>query len=64
MSHLIDLDVAFYMHLRTFAQNFSNIDFSPKLLPLKDDEFRNVKKLGGHGLRFGENMSGRTPKSE
>ena len=24
--------------LRTFAQNFSNIDFFLKLLPLKDDE--------------------------
>ena len=24
--------------LRTFAQNFSNIDFSLKILPLKDDE--------------------------
>ena len=25
-------------HLRTFAQKLSNIDFSPKVLPLKDDE--------------------------
>ena len=24
--------------LRTFAQNFSNIDFFLKILPLKDDE--------------------------
>ena len=26
------------IHLRTFARNFSNIDFFLKLLPLKDDE--------------------------
>ena len=26
------------LHLRTFARNFSNIDFFLKLLPLKDDE--------------------------
>ena len=25
-------------HLRTFARNFSNIDFFLKILPLKDDE--------------------------
>ena len=25
-------------YLRTFARNFSNIDFSLKILPLKDDE--------------------------
>ena len=34
--------------LRTFAQKFLNIDFSLKILPLKDDELvvRNVKKWG------------------
>ena len=26
------------LHLRTFARNFSNIDFFLKILPLKDDE--------------------------
>ena len=27
-------------------------------------DVRNVKKMGGHRLRFGENMPRRTPKSE
>ena len=52
--------------LRTFAPNFPNIDFFVEILPLKDDELvsdvRNVKKMGGHRLRFGENLPGRTPK--
>ena len=30
--------VAVVVFLRTFARNFSNIDFFLKLLPLKDDE--------------------------
>ena len=54
-------------YLRTFARNFSNIDFFLKILPVKVDELvmvRNVKKLGGHRLRFRENMPGSTPKSE
>ena len=53
--------------LRTFARNFSNIDFFMKILPLKDDELvmsEMQKKMGGHRLRFGENMSRRIPKSE
>ena len=28
----------FFAPLRTFARNFSNIDFFLKILPLKDDE--------------------------
>ena len=38
-----------------------------KILPLKDDELvmsEMKKKMGGHRLRFGENVPGRTPKSE
>ena len=27
-----------FIYLRTFARNFSNIDFFLKILPLKDDE--------------------------
>ena len=53
--------------LRTFARNFSNIDFFLKILPLKDDELamsEMQKKMGGHRLRFGKNMLRRTPKSE
>ena len=52
--------------LRTFARNFSSIDFFLKNLPLKDDELvmSEMKKNGGHRLRFGENMPGGTPKSE
>ena len=53
--------------LRTLARNFSNIDFFLKILPLKDDELamsEMLKKIGGHRLRFGKNMLGRTPKSE
>ena len=50
--------------LRTFARKFSNIDFFLEILPLKDDELVMSKKMGGHRLRFGENMPGRTPKSE
>ena len=49
--------------LRTFAGKFSNIDFFLKILPLKDDESV-MSEMGGHRLRFGENMPGRTPKSE
>ena len=54
-------------YLRTFARKFSNVDFCLKILPLKDDELvmsEMYKKMGGHQLRFGENMLGRTPKSE
>ena len=52
--------VVFY--LKTFARNFSNIDFCLKILPLKYDELvmpEREKKLGGHRLRFGENMPGK-----
>ena len=28
----------FHLYLRTFARKFSNIDFFPRLLPLKVDE--------------------------
>ena len=51
------------VQLRTFAREFFNIDFLLKILPLKDDESV-VSEIGGHRLRFGENMPGRTPKSE
>ena len=57
----------FLMFLRTFARKFSNIDFFLKILPLKDDEIvmsEMFKKMGGHRLRFVENIPGRTPKSE
>ena len=50
-----------------FARNFSNIDFFLKILPLKDHELAMSelqKKMGGHRLRYGKNMPGRTPKSE
>ena len=46
--------------LRTFAPNFSNIDFFLEILPLKDDESvmsEMKKKMGGRQLRLG-----RTPK--
>ena len=59
--------IAHALHLRTFARKFSNIDFCLNLLPLKDDELvmsEIEKKIGGHRLGFGENMPGRTPKSE
>ena len=62
---LIDLDEVTI--LRTFARKFSNIDFFLKIFPLKDDELvmsEMQKKLAGHRLCFGENMPGRTPKSE
>ena len=45
-------------------QKFSNIDFFLQILPLKDDELvmsQRKKKMGGHRLRFGENLPGRTP---
>ena len=48
-------------------RTFSNIDFILKILPLKDDELvmpEMFKNVGGHRLRFGENMPGRSPKSE
>ena len=49
--------------LRTFARKFSNIDFFLRILPLKDDELvmSEMQKMGGHRLRFGDNMLGRTP---
>ena len=51
--------------LRTFARKFSKIDFFLRILPLKDDELvmseMQKKKMGGHRLRFGDNMPGRTP---
>ena len=37
-SHDIQVIGASVSQLRTFARNFSNIDFFLKLLPLKDDE--------------------------
>ena len=37
-STIIDYHEPFHQGLRTFARNFSNIDFFLKLLPLKDDE--------------------------
>ena len=47
-------------------RKFSNIDFFLQMLPLKDDELvmsemQKKKKMGGHRLRFGENLPGRTP---
>ena len=51
--------------LRTFAPNFSNIDFFLEILPLKDDELvmsENCKKMGGHRICFGENLPRGTPK--
>ena len=53
--------------LRTFARNFSNIDFFLKILPVKVDELvmsEMWKNWGGHRLRFRENMPASTPKSE
>ena len=41
--------------------------FFLKILPVKDDELvmsEMQKKWGVTGLRFGDNMLGRTPKSE
>ena len=41
--------------LRTFARNFSNIDFSLKILPLKDDQLvmsEMSKKIGGSPTSF------------
>ena len=55
------------LHLRTFGRKCSNIDVFLKILPLKDDRFsdaRNVTKMGGYRLRFGDNIPGKTPKSE
>ena len=43
------------------------IDFFVEILPLKDEALvmsEKLKKMGGHRLRFGENMPGRTPKPE
>ena len=42
----------------------SNIDFFLKIVPLKDDKLvmsEMYNKVWGHRLRFGENMSRRTP---
>ena len=50
--------------LRAFARKFSNVEFFLQILPLKDDELvmsQMLKKMGGHRLRFGENLPGRTP---
>ena len=40
--------------LRTFARNFSNVDFSRKILSLKDDELvmSEMKKIGGSPTSF------------
>ena len=47
-------------------ENFLTLIFFLKILQLKDGELvmSEMKKMGGHRLRFGENMPGRTPKSE
>ena len=54
------------LHLRTFARKSSNIDFFLKLSPVLDYGLlmskNNVKKLGGHRIRFGDMMFKRSPK--
>ena len=51
--------------LRTYARKFSNIDFFSENFTIERSwvsDVRNVKKMGGHRLRFVESMPGRTPK--
>ena len=53
--------------IRTFARKFSNIHFFSENYTIERwwvSVVRNVKKNGGHRLRFGENMPGRTLKFE
>ena len=53
--------------LSTSREIFLTLIFFLNILPLKDDELvmsEMQKKLGAHRLRFGDNMPGRTPKSE
>ena len=38
MSSILHMSNDGCLNLRTFARNFSNIDFFLKILPLKDDE--------------------------
>ena len=61
------LPILILLCLRTFARKFSNIDFFSENFTIERclvGDVRKVKKLGGHRLRFGENLPGRTPKSE
>ena len=53
--------------LRTFARQFSNIDFFSEHFSIQRwwvSDVRNVKEWGGQRLRLGEDMPGRTPQSE
>jgi len=56
--------ILIYSLLRMFAQKFSNIDFFSETFTTVRwwvSCVRNVKKMWGHQLHFGENMPGRTP---
>ena len=52
------------VHIKEVRAKIFYIDFLLKILPLKVDDVRNVKKMGDHRLRFGESIPGRTPNSE
>ena len=54
--YIKDVLVKFFWHL-LFSVNFT-------IERWRVSDARNVKELGGHWLRFEENMPGRTPKSE
>ena len=57
----------FKQNLGTFARNFSIIDFFSENFTIETwwvSDAKNVNKLGGHRIRFGENMPSKTPKSE
>ena len=56
---------SFTRALRTFARKFSNIEFFSETFTSLRWRFsmsKMLKKLGGHRLRFGENMPGRSPQ--
>ena len=44
------------VHIKEVRAKIFYIDFFLKILPLKDDDVRNVKKMGDHRLRFGESL--------
>ena len=53
--------------IQDIRAKISDIDFFLKILPLKDDGLVTSdmkKKIRGHRLGLGEDVPGRTPKSE